>query len=308
MNPYNCFLKRNKTVLNEAQANYREIEKYLERFKPFKGNSAYAIFKDPYYIVYSYKTEILKYDTEDRKVVYFDDKKYSSTTSRLQNLIKKIFWYELEKYKPMNESKVDTLSNLKKQIEKTGVEEFIQLANKVETAVKLSKNKDAYTLSAKLDKLADYANATVEAEKAAVDEVDPAFARAASLLQKMFKIANGKNINESVDVNDVLDDCRGYLKEVYKAKRHLEGEESSEEIYDQIDEYNIVIDSMEDIISDLESDEPNVDLIKDEYLDVLKNNHLDANISSNHRITSFCDDAILAVDRFVAAVEEYLHY
>ncbi len=52
----------------------------------FKGNSTEGLKQINSYTVWSYSTAILR--IEDNKI-YFDNRKYSPTTSRIQNIIKK---------------------------------------------------------------------------------------------------------------------------------------------------------------------------------------------------------------------------
>ena len=125
----------------------------------------------------------------------FDDKKYSSTTSRIQNMIKKIFKSEIDEYKSLNESEEDVLAYLKDKVKKTGIDEFISIANKIVLAVNFSKGKGADRLEEKLDKLSDYVNDLVEGEKASVDEVNPLFSQAAYLVGRMLDVAREKSNN-----------------------------------------------------------------------------------------------------------------
>lgn len=79
-----------KARINEAQDNYKDIEVKLSNLTPFKGNSASATMEGNNYVVKSYNTIIAKYNVDKKELEYFDEKKYSSTTSRLQNMIRKI--------------------------------------------------------------------------------------------------------------------------------------------------------------------------------------------------------------------------
>lgn len=86
-----------------AQANYRQIEKLLATRTPFNGNSSHAYLdSDNVYRVFSYSTLVAVYGDAETCQEMFDkgwfttpnpiwvsDVKYSSTTSRLQNLIRK---------------------------------------------------------------------------------------------------------------------------------------------------------------------------------------------------------------------------
>ncbi len=65
---------------------YRTIEQKLIEYKPFKGNSMTAIWQGTAYLVYSYNTLIAIANPEGMNL---DVHKYSTTTSRHQNLIRK---------------------------------------------------------------------------------------------------------------------------------------------------------------------------------------------------------------------------
>lgn len=68
--------------------NYDNIAWALADHEPFLGNSAHAFFDEHgSYQVYSYSTRILTLDFADR-VLHFDNRYYSHTTSRLQKLIR----------------------------------------------------------------------------------------------------------------------------------------------------------------------------------------------------------------------------
>ena len=74
------------------RATYRDIQMLIPNCEPFYGNSASGIIDgDGIYIVNSYTTNIAKIDTRNKKVLYFDGEFYSSTTSKIQNLIRKNF-------------------------------------------------------------------------------------------------------------------------------------------------------------------------------------------------------------------------
>ena len=68
-------------------ANYRQIEKALSGLQEFTGNSARASWdSEGFYTVYSYTTPIAKANARTGGVV-LNARKYSITTSRLQNII-----------------------------------------------------------------------------------------------------------------------------------------------------------------------------------------------------------------------------
>ena len=73
--------------------NYRTIEAKLKSLTPFKGNSMSAWLNEDLQRldVYSYSTLIARaYRYAGTTLItYFDEGKYSTTTSRHQNLIKK---------------------------------------------------------------------------------------------------------------------------------------------------------------------------------------------------------------------------
>ena len=69
-----------------------DVRKYLDDCKPFRNGSAYAIYdNDNTYIVMSYVTVIARIDPNTRKVLEFDGKHYSSTTSFIQNAVRDVF-------------------------------------------------------------------------------------------------------------------------------------------------------------------------------------------------------------------------
>ena len=69
-----------------------DVREYLDDCKPFRNGSAYAIYdNDNTYIVMSYVTVIARIDPNTRKVLEFDGKRYSSTTSFIQNAVRDVF-------------------------------------------------------------------------------------------------------------------------------------------------------------------------------------------------------------------------
>jgi hypothetical protein len=72
--------------------NYTSIRTKINELKPFRGNSCagYLNKADSLYI-YSYGTLIARVSTSDRKVLEFNDRYYSVTTSKLQNIIRGVF-------------------------------------------------------------------------------------------------------------------------------------------------------------------------------------------------------------------------
>lgn len=68
-----------------------EVESYLRSYKPFKSGSCLGYTDNNHYVVMSYATVIAKVDMTTNDLIYFDDKKYSTTTSFIQNLVTKVF-------------------------------------------------------------------------------------------------------------------------------------------------------------------------------------------------------------------------
>ena len=69
-----------------------DVRKYLDECKPFRNGSAYAIYdNNNTYIVMSYVTVIARIDPNTRKVLEFDGKRYSSTTSFIQDAVRDVF-------------------------------------------------------------------------------------------------------------------------------------------------------------------------------------------------------------------------
>jgi len=74
-----------------SYSNYRDIEQAIAQLEPFNGNSASAYLEKGEYIIVSYSTEMARIRVIDREVMTFNDNHYSSTTSRLQNIIRREF-------------------------------------------------------------------------------------------------------------------------------------------------------------------------------------------------------------------------
>ena len=74
-----------------SYANYRQIETAVHTLTPFAGNSSRGVWEgdgqDREYCVYSYSTLIATYNTFGRATM--KARKYSQTTTRLQNIIRK---------------------------------------------------------------------------------------------------------------------------------------------------------------------------------------------------------------------------
>ena len=74
-------------------ANYRQMETAIRRMQDFTGNSARGSWDDEgMYTVYSYTTPIAKANARTGGMV-INARKYSVTTSRLQNIIRRA-WSE----------------------------------------------------------------------------------------------------------------------------------------------------------------------------------------------------------------------
>ena len=69
-----------------------DVLEYLSECKLFRSGTAYAIYdNDNTYIVMSYVTVIARIDPNTHKVLEFDGKRYSSTTSFIQNAVRDVF-------------------------------------------------------------------------------------------------------------------------------------------------------------------------------------------------------------------------
>jgi hypothetical protein len=67
---------------------YKEIEQRLDTLTPFKGNSMSGVWHGNTFIVYSYKTPI-GYSSLSGFAI--EERKYSVTTSRHQNLLRRVW-------------------------------------------------------------------------------------------------------------------------------------------------------------------------------------------------------------------------
>lgn len=70
------------------KATYKSMPNLLAQLESFTHGSHHAIWHGTTYAVYSYRTLIATFDRKTR-VIYLDPTKYSMTTSRLQNIIRK---------------------------------------------------------------------------------------------------------------------------------------------------------------------------------------------------------------------------
>ena len=73
-----------------AKLNYRDCVRAMEARRPFQGNTLYGVSPcDGVYQVYSYST--LFYEEKNGVVTFHNTNKYSVTSSKHQNYIKKAF-------------------------------------------------------------------------------------------------------------------------------------------------------------------------------------------------------------------------
>ena len=75
---------------NNTYTPYRDMQAKLEQLQAFRGSSTTAVVTDSHYIVVSYKTPIFIFCTTTGLAI-FDNSYYSTTTTRIQNLIKDAF-------------------------------------------------------------------------------------------------------------------------------------------------------------------------------------------------------------------------
>ena len=71
-----------------AQLNYNQAVRAMENRQAFKGNTLWAQWENGEYCVYSYRTLMLR---ENAEGVWFNETKYSVTTSKHQNYIRRAF-------------------------------------------------------------------------------------------------------------------------------------------------------------------------------------------------------------------------
>ena len=106
-------------------ANYRQIPYHISREYKFKGNSVKSlqleehtfennsIIRHEIYEVWSYNKVILK--MIDHKIAYFDNTYYSRTTSRIQNIIKRMYALPKERKKYVFNFSPDNLFEIYEQ-------------------------------------------------------------------------------------------------------------------------------------------------------------------------------------------------
>jgi hypothetical protein len=83
-----------------AYTNYYQAGEKMARFEPFDGNTMFARIFDDTYNVFSYGTRIITIripssNQEDLDILYFDDSRWSATTSKHQGCIRRA--YKLER-------------------------------------------------------------------------------------------------------------------------------------------------------------------------------------------------------------------
>lgn len=75
-----------------AQLNYAQVERAIANKQEFKGNSCRGYYEDGEYVVVSYSTKIAVVAGAERGgELWLNPNKYSQTTSRLQNIIKRVW-------------------------------------------------------------------------------------------------------------------------------------------------------------------------------------------------------------------------
>ena len=79
-----------------------DIEGTAVNYDEFNANSARGQIDDGIYSVYSYGTKILSIDLDSGKVTYWDGDKYSQTTSKVQNALRRAFELEIKEYEENN--------------------------------------------------------------------------------------------------------------------------------------------------------------------------------------------------------------
>lgn len=72
---------------------YSDMQEKLEQCQAFRGRSTTAVTADGFYIVSSYDTPILILCTTTGRAT-FDNSYYSTTTTKIQNLIKDAFGFQ----------------------------------------------------------------------------------------------------------------------------------------------------------------------------------------------------------------------
>ena len=79
----------------------KQVVDYIRKYKVFRASNLLAVKDENTYIFISHATVIGKADYIDGfyKLYYFDNQKYSNTTSKYQRLILKAFGVELQERK-----------------------------------------------------------------------------------------------------------------------------------------------------------------------------------------------------------------
>ena len=79
-----------------------DIDRTAGNYDEFNANSARGQIDDGVYSVYSYGTKILSIDLDSGKVTYWDGDRYSQTTSKVQNALRRAFEVEIKEYEENN--------------------------------------------------------------------------------------------------------------------------------------------------------------------------------------------------------------
>jgi len=79
-----------------SYTSYKDMEALIRKCVPFEGNSARGVWEGDVYTVYSYKTRIFTVEgayagKPGTGTFELDTRKYSMTTSRLQNIIRRAY-------------------------------------------------------------------------------------------------------------------------------------------------------------------------------------------------------------------------
>ena len=79
-----------------------QIDSVAVNYDEFNASSALGQIDDGVYSVYSYGTKILSIDLDSGKVTYWDGDRYSQTTSKVQNALRRAFELEIKEYEENN--------------------------------------------------------------------------------------------------------------------------------------------------------------------------------------------------------------
>lgn len=84
---------------------YNQMGQKIKNCIPFNGNSVYAVGNSDNYTIYSYSTEIFNWKGAGGGLMTFNNKYYSVTTSKIQNMFIRIFG--LNNGKTKRDKKID---------------------------------------------------------------------------------------------------------------------------------------------------------------------------------------------------------